>query len=109
MPGQVAYDVAVIGAGPGGCVTAALLNKAGLRVGIFERARFPRFDSRPTPDGRRVPFGTSRTAAEGALSDIRGDILHSGKPLDHAFSIAKNGRALPGFSEPRRGAPWEGT
>ena len=43
MPGQVDYDVALIGAGPGGCVTAALLNKAGLRVGIFERARFPRF------------------------------------------------------------------
>lgn len=43
MPGHVDYDVAVIGAGPGGCIAAALLNKAGLQVGIFERARFPRF------------------------------------------------------------------
>jgi flavin-dependent dehydrogenase len=43
MSVQVDYDVAVIGAGPGGCIAAALLNKAGLRVGIFERARFPRF------------------------------------------------------------------
>lgn len=37
------YDVAVIGAGPGGCIAAALLNDAGLKVGIFERTRFPRF------------------------------------------------------------------
>jgi len=37
------HDVAIIGAGPGGCVAAALLNKAGLGVGIFERTRFPRF------------------------------------------------------------------
>ena len=37
------YDVAIIGAGPGGCIAAALLNKAGLNVGIFERTRFPRF------------------------------------------------------------------
>ncbi len=43
MPLPVDHDVAIIGAGPGGCVAAALLNKAGLRVGIFERTRFPRF------------------------------------------------------------------
>jgi len=37
------YDVAVIGAGPAGTVTAALLEASGLDVAIFERSRFPRF------------------------------------------------------------------
>ena len=37
------YDVTVIGAGPAGTITAALLKAAGLEVAVFERARFPRF------------------------------------------------------------------
>ncbi len=37
------YDVVVIGAGPAGTTTAALLEAAGLDVAIFERSRFPRF------------------------------------------------------------------
>jgi len=37
------YDVVVIGAGPAGAVSAALLNSAGFDVVVFERARFPRF------------------------------------------------------------------
>ena len=37
------YDVAVIGAGPAGTTTAALLEASGLDVAIFERSRFPRF------------------------------------------------------------------
>lgn len=37
------FDVAVVGGGPGGSTTAALLAKRGLSVGVFERDRFPRF------------------------------------------------------------------
>lgn len=37
------YDVAVIGAGPAGTITAALLKAAGLNVAVFERSSFPRF------------------------------------------------------------------
>ncbi|MGH8476189.1 MAG: NAD(P)/FAD-dependent oxidoreductase [Methylococcales bacterium] len=37
------FDVAVIGGGPGGASAAILLAKAGKRVVLFERTRFPRF------------------------------------------------------------------
>src|SRR5947207_3690770 len=37
------YDVAVIGGGPAGSTAAALLARAGRRVIIFEREKFPRF------------------------------------------------------------------
>lgn len=36
-------DVVVIGAGPAGSICAALLNRAGIDVVVFERTRFPRF------------------------------------------------------------------
>lgn len=37
------YDVAVVGAGPAGAVSAALLAAAGQRVALIERERMPRF------------------------------------------------------------------
>jgi flavin-dependent dehydrogenase len=38
-----AYDVAVIGGGPAGASAATILARAGWRVVVFERDRFPRF------------------------------------------------------------------
>jgi flavin-dependent dehydrogenase len=37
------YDVVVIGGGPAGSTTSSLIAQQGLRVGLFERERFPRF------------------------------------------------------------------
>src|SRR5438477_448371 len=37
------YDVAIIGGGPAGSTAATLLAKAGRRVVLFEREKFPRF------------------------------------------------------------------
>ena len=39
----VMYDVAIIGGGPAGSTAAALLARAGRRVIVFEREKFPRF------------------------------------------------------------------
>jgi flavin-dependent dehydrogenase len=37
------YDAIVIGGGPAGTTTATLMAQRGLRVGLFEREKFPRF------------------------------------------------------------------
>src|SRR5207302_3480655 len=37
------YDVGIIGGGPAGSTAAALLARAGRRVVVFEREKFPRF------------------------------------------------------------------
>ncbi len=41
--GNETYDVAIIGGGPGGSTAGALLARAGRRVIILEREKFPRF------------------------------------------------------------------
>ena len=43
MPLKDNYDVVVIGAGPAGAISAALLNKAGFDVVVLEKTKFPRF------------------------------------------------------------------
>ena len=46
------YDVAIIGGGPAGSTAAALLARAGRRVVLFEREKFPLFRIGESP----LPF-----------------------------------------------------
>ena len=39
---RAAFDVVIAGAGPAGAVAALVLSRAGVRVALFDRARFPR-------------------------------------------------------------------
>ena len=43
MTSHDTYDVVVIGGGPAGSTTSTILAQHGLRVGLFEREKFPRF------------------------------------------------------------------
>jgi flavin-dependent dehydrogenase len=40
---MIETDVLVIGAGPAGCISAAMIHKAGFKVRVVEREKFPRF------------------------------------------------------------------
>lgn len=40
---MIRTDVLVIGAGPSGCIAAAMIQKAGFRVVVIEKEKFPRF------------------------------------------------------------------
>ncbi len=42
MASSTTHDVLIVGAGPAGCVAAIVLARAGVRVRMFDRARFPR-------------------------------------------------------------------
>ncbi len=57
MRAMVDFDFCIIGAGPAGSATAYLLARAGFRVALFDRARFPRDKTCGdgiTPRGARV-------------------------------------------------------
>src|SRR5436190_2111979 len=66
------YDAVVVGGGPAGSTVATLLAQHGLRVAIFERARFPRFEPDKVVVQVSTPQGTQQTVQARLLVDASG-------------------------------------
>jgi flavin-dependent dehydrogenase len=82
-------DVAVIGAGPAGTAAALLLARAGLRVTLVDKARFPR----PKACGEGVmPSGVRVLERLGAL----GDVERAGRRFRGIRFVERSGRAAEG-------------
>src|SRR5207247_8665949 len=81
------YDVAIIGGGPAGSTAGALLARAGRRVIVFEREKFPRFHIGES----LLPFSMKAFTRLG---------LHE-KFLRAGFMKKHGGKILGAFWEPR--------
>ena len=97
------YDVAVVGAGPAGSATAALLAERGLSVALLDRARFPR--DKPcaeyvSPEAcrmldRLLPPGALAGANPGLLKGMR-IVSPNGTSFEGRFL---GGHAFRGYSD----------
>lgn len=91
-----AYDVAIVGAGPGGAAAAYYLSRRGLGVVLLDRASFPR--DKTCGDGL-----TPR--AVGALQDIGilDRMLAAGRPIGGVEIVAPDGYTLDASVPARSG------
>ncbi len=93
--GVSSCDVAVIGAGIGGCVTAALLAQAGARVLVIERNERPGgVLASLSRDGFKIDFGSHLISrgAKGPLGDVLRQLgLRSPRFLTHRIPLRSRG------------------
>src|SRR5262245_15169397 len=82
-----AYDVAIVGAGPGGSAAAITLARAGLRVALIDRQTFPR--TKPCGD----LIGCGGVALARTLG-VERQTLAPYRPLHGAVVIAPGTRPL---------------
>jgi flavin-dependent dehydrogenase len=82
-------DVAIVGAGPAGSLAAFLLARAGLRVRLFDRARFPR----PKLCGDTLNPGACRTLARHFPLTT---LLAQARPLDGMLLTGPGGVTVRG-------------
>ena len=83
-------DVIVVGAGPAGCMAAIIVARAGFRVRMFDRARFPRAKL----CGDTINPGAYRTLARHLHADR---ILRNARPIDGMLLTGPGGIAVRGF------------
>jgi flavin-dependent dehydrogenase len=79
------FDVAVVGAGPAGSTTAYRLARAGVRVALLERARFPR----DKPCGGGLTERALRELPVSVDPVVEHDVgrLELGEPADAAHDV----------------------
>ena len=100
VPRPSAFDVLVIGAGPGGAVAATVLARAGARVCLVDRARFPRpklcgDTLNPAALGvlRRLVMASSIDAAALPLEGMR--VTGDGVAVEARYPDGLRGASLP--------------
>lgn len=94
------FDVAVVGAGPGGSVAALVLARAGARVALIDKSRFPRDKACGDlvgPRGVKVLQDLGiRDKVTGADTPSLGDMLFVGPTGRHVRLPASPGLTYPG-------------
>src|SRR5215472_14998963 len=96
------HDVVIIGAGPAGATTAALLAERGVDVLLIDRARFPR--SKPcaeylSPEANRVLDRLGLAAALEAAGPARLVGMRIVGPSGDSFTGRFAGEAVPGYGD----------
>src|SRR6476661_4136093 len=88
-------DAVVVGAGPGGSATAALLARAGYRVRLLDRAAFPRdkaCSEYMSPEAVRIldRLGVVEALEAGGAAPLQGTVVTAarGARLDGRFALA---------------------
>src|SRR4051812_38687250 len=93
-------DVVIVGAGPAGAVAATVLARAGARVVVLERARFPR---------DKLCGDTLNPGALGVLSRLGLSHVAAGAlPLDGMVVTGEGGTRVAGWYESVQGSPLQG-
>ena len=84
------FDALIVGAGPAGSTTALLLARAGFRVALFDRNRFPR----PKPCGDCLSPEASRVLQRLGLLNRIEDLQPTRlRPLCHPLLQSATGKA----------------
>ena len=90
------YDVLIIGGGPGGSTAATYLAKAGKKVLVLEKERFPRFHIGESllPYNRRIfeEMGVMPTLQEAGFLPKYGAQFHLGNSAKALKLVFQNGR-----------------
>lgn len=81
------WDLAVVGAGPAGSTSAALLAQRGYRVVLLDRAHFPR----PKPCGEYMSPGVEEVLRRCGMEDAIADALHSLRGME---IVSPNGASV---------------
>jgi geranylgeranyl reductase family protein len=100
---RLRYDVLVVGAGPAGCAAGIEAARAGLRVGVLDRATFPRAKTcGDAVSNRGAALVDGLVGMEGALRSIPHAEVRAGAAVfPDGSRVVRSFADAPGFIVPR--------